>query len=62
MQDHSGNYNLERNYFTRETAMIAFDQIRAYGGYWTNDGNIFVPWHRINFVRIEDELEGGARG
>ena len=62
IQDHSGDYNLERNYYTRETAMEAFNQIRTYGGYWMNDGEVFVPFYRVDFVRITDELEGGARG
>jgi hypothetical protein len=59
VQDRSGNHNLELEYSMRDLALSELNSIHERGGYWTRDGDdsisIFVPWHRVDFARINEE-------
>jgi hypothetical protein len=61
VQDHSGEHNLERDCASRAVADLHFRRVRDGGGYWTEgrDGEeVFVPWHRVDFIRITEIKDG----
>jgi hypothetical protein len=66
IQNLSGDYNFEREYPTTEEALQAVELFRLGGGYVTEEGNVFVPWHRVDFARLteveDEEIDGGMRG
>jgi hypothetical protein len=54
-QDHLGDHNLEKEFDSVKAANQQFRYIREDEGYWTagrNGEEVFVPWHRIDFIRI----------
>ena len=54
IQDRSGNYNFECEFPDRPTAIRALNEIKNAEGYWVDEKHsIFIPWHRVDFVRIE---------
>jgi hypothetical protein len=58
IQEHSGDHNFEAEFKNRYTAEKAVSQWIAKGGYWMNaDKLIWVPWHRVDYVRF-DETNG----
>jgi hypothetical protein len=67
IQDQYGDHNLEKEYSTCDLAERAVESFKKDGGYWlvetdeeTNNGaDVFVPWHRVDFCRIEPVEDEG---
>lgn len=54
IQDRCGDHNFDATYITRMAAESALERFRTVlGGYWT-DEDVFVPWHRVDFAKIEE--------
>jgi hypothetical protein len=56
IQEHSGDFNLEKEYTDRDAAERSLMHFEDSGGYWIDEGTVYVPWHRVDFARI-DEVE-----
>ena len=62
IQDCSGDHNLETILPNNDvlSARVEVGVIKNRGGYWTKDRydrDVFVPWHRIDFIRFEKSGE-----
>jgi hypothetical protein len=54
IQEHRGDFNFEKEYVNRDAAERTLMFFEDSGGYWTEDGAVYVPWHRVDLARIEE--------
>jgi hypothetical protein len=60
IQDESGDHNFDGEYLNALFAWEEMCRFQKNGGYYTEDNTVFVPWHRVNYARIEEieEVDG----
>lgn len=57
IMERNGDHNYEA-WSTEEVLLSNLARIREQGGYWTTDREkqkVFVPWHQVEFARLEQD-------
>jgi hypothetical protein len=49
-----GDYNYESEEPSKQHAQFVIEGFRKAGGYWTENGIVFIPWHRVDYAEIRE--------
>lgn len=57
MREKYGDYNYSKEFDDREEAVTEMYKIKDRGGYWVENHTVFVPWHQIELVTFDGDIE-----